>query len=101
MSFAICEKPCPKCKGDLAGSFPTIGRCLKCFKHLLINPFTLCAISPGKKNYDRYNKGSESYGLVSFSFLIISKANIALDSSQSFGGLPVLGRYHYNFQGIP
>jgi len=97
MSFAIREKPHPKCKGNLAGSFLTIGRYLKCFKHLLINPFTLCAISPGKKNYNRYNKGSESYSLVSFLSLTVSKANIALDSSQSFGGLPVLGRYRYNF----
>jgi hypothetical protein len=40
---------------------------LKYFKYLFINPFTLYAIVPGKKNCDYYNKGSKSYVLVSSS----------------------------------
>jgi hypothetical protein len=93
--FIICS--CNnKYKGDLIASFFITGRCLKCFKYLLINPFTLCAIVPGKKNCDRYNKGSESCVLVSSLALIFIKANAISDSLLLVGGLPVLGRHYYN-----
>jgi hypothetical protein len=85
-----------KYKSDLAASFPVTGRCLKYFKYLLIDPFTLYTIVPGKKNCDRYNKGSESYILVSSSALISIKADAISDSLLLIGGLPVLERYHYN-----
>jgi len=58
-----------KRKGDLADSFPIVGRCLKCFKNLIVNPFTLCSTAPGKKNCDRCNRQSESCELVR-SFLV-------------------------------
>jgi hypothetical protein len=70
---------------------------LKYFKYLLINSFTLYTIVPGKKNYDYYNKGSESYILVSSLALIFIKANIISDSLLFIRGLPVLGKYYYNF----
>jgi regulator of sigma D len=63
MSFVIATAR-NKRKGDLVASFPLVSQYLKCFKHLLIDPDSLCAIAPGKKNYDRYNKGSKSYELV-------------------------------------
>jgi len=56
-----------KRKGDLIASFPLISQCLKCFKYLLINLNSLYTIAPSKKNYNRYNKGLESYKLVSSS----------------------------------
>jgi len=56
-----------KYKGDLVASFSLISRYLKCFKYLLINPDSLYTIVPSKKNYDKYNKGLESYKLVSSS----------------------------------
>ena len=66
MSFVVAAAR-NKRKGDLVASFPLISRYLKYFKHLLINPDSLCTIVPSKKNYDRYNKGLESYELVSSS----------------------------------
>src|ERR1700688_371529 len=94
-SFIICLHN-NKRKGNLIASFPITSRYLKCFKYLLINPFTLYAIVPSKKNYNHYNKGSESYILVSSLALISIKANIISDSSLLIRGLPVLGRYYYN-----
>ena len=85
-----------KRKGDLAAFFPITGRYLKYFKYLLINSFTLYAIAPGKKNYDCYNKGSESCILVSSLALISIKANVISDFSLLVKGLPVLGRYYYD-----
>jgi hypothetical protein len=86
-----------KYKSDLIAFFPVTSRYLKYFKYLLINSFTLCAIVPGKKNYNRYNKDSESYILVSSLALIFIKANTISDSLLLIRGLPVLGRYYYNF----
>jgi hypothetical protein len=63
MSFVITAAY-NKRKGDLVASFPLISRCLKCFKYLLINPNSLYATVPSKKNYDYYNKGSKSCELV-------------------------------------
>jgi hypothetical protein len=37
---------------------------LKYFKYLLVNPNSLYTIVLSKKNYDHYNKGSESCELV-------------------------------------
>jgi hypothetical protein len=100
-SSSFVVRPCNnKRKGDLAASFPVTGRCLKCFKHLLIDPFTLYAIAPGKKNCDRCNKGSESCILVSSSALISIKADAISDSSLLVGGLPVLGRHRHDLQEI-
>jgi hypothetical protein len=70
---------------------------LKYFKYLFINPFILYTIVSGKKNYNYYNKGSESYILVSSLALISIKANIISDSLLLIRGLLVLGRYYYNF----
>jgi hypothetical protein len=70
---------------------------LKYFKYLLINFFILCAIVPNKKNYDYYNKGSESYILVSSLASKSIKANTILDSLLFIRDLPVLGKYYYNF----
>jgi hypothetical protein len=67
MSFVISRGRTTKRKANLSDAYPQSPRCLKCFKYLLINPFTLCATSPGKKNYDRYTASSESYSKVSFS----------------------------------
>jgi hypothetical protein len=53
-----------KRKGNLVASFPLTSRCLKYFKYLLIDPDSLCATALGKKNYDRYNKGSNPCELV-------------------------------------
>jgi len=63
MSFVITASR-NKRKGNLVASFPLISRYLKYFKHLLINPDSLYATAPGKKNYDRCNKNSESCELV-------------------------------------
>jgi hypothetical protein len=89
-----------KRKGDLAASFPLVGRCLKCFKHLLIDPDSLCAVAPGKKNCDRCNKGSESCELVSSSPKSEPKLTRFEDSPQPFGGLPGLGRHRDDLQGL-
>ena len=69
---------------------------MKYFKYLLINFFTLYIIVPGKKNYNRYNKGSKSYILVSSLALISIKANIISDSLLFIRSLLVLGKYYYN-----
>jgi len=53
-----------KRKGNLVASFPLTSKYLKYFKHLLIDPDSLYTIAPSKKNYDRYNKGSDPYELV-------------------------------------
>jgi len=95
-----------KRKGDLADSFPIVGRCLKCFKNLIIDPFTLCSTAPGKKNCDRCNKQSESCELVrSFLVFFFLKNTLFLtrfsDPPFSFGGLPVLGRYRHDLQAFP
>jgi hypothetical protein len=63
MSFVITITR-NKRKGNLVASFSLISRYLKCFKYLLINLNSLCAIVPSKKNYNRYNKGSNPYELV-------------------------------------
>jgi len=63
MSFVVTTTR-NKRKGNLIASFPLTSRCLKYFKHLLINPDSLYAIVPSKKNYNRYNKGSNPYKLV-------------------------------------
>jgi hypothetical protein len=63
MSF-IVTATYNKRKGNLVASFPLISKYLKCFKYLLINPDSLYAMAPGKKNYDRYNKGSNPCELV-------------------------------------
>jgi hypothetical protein len=94
-SFIICLYN-NKYKSNFIAFFLITGRYLKYFKYLLINPFTLYIIVPGKKNYNYYNKGSKSYILVSFSVLIFIKANIISDSLLFIRGLPVLGRYYYN-----
>ena len=73
---------------------------MKYFKYLLINSFTLYTIVPSKKNYNYYNKGSESYILVSSLALISIKANIISDFLLLIRGLLVLERYYYNFQEI-
>jgi hypothetical protein len=67
MSFVISRRRIAKRKANLSNAYPQSPRCLKCFKHLLINPFTLCATSPSKKNCNRYTASSESYSKVSFS----------------------------------
>ena len=67
MSFAICGAF--KHKGNLANAFSTISQYLKYFKDLLVDPFTLCLTALSKKNYDYYNKGFESYKLISFLLL--------------------------------
>jgi hypothetical protein len=85
-----------KHKGDLIASFPITSKYLKYFKYLLINPFTLCAIVPSKKNCDRYHKGSKSCILVSSLALIFIKANVISDFSLLIRGLLVLGRYYYD-----
>ena len=70
---------------------------MKCFKYLLINFFILYTIVSSKKNYNYYNKGSESYILVSSLALISIKANIISDFLLFIRGLPVLEKYYYNF----
>jgi hypothetical protein len=66
MSFVITTTR-NKHKGNLVASFSLISRYLKYFKYLLINPNSLYTIVLSKKNYNRYNKGSKSYELVSSS----------------------------------
>ena len=85
-----------KHKGNLVASFPITSRYLKYFKYLLINSFILYAIVPSKKNYNYYNKGSESYILVSSLALIFIKANTISDFLLLIRGLLVLERYYYN-----
>jgi hypothetical protein len=63
MSFVVATT-CNKRKGNLVASFPLTSRYLKCFKHLLIDPDSLCATAPSKKNCDYYNKGSNPCELV-------------------------------------
>jgi hypothetical protein len=63
MSFVVTTTR-NKRKGNLVASFPLTSRYLKCFKHLLINPDSLCTTAPSKKNCDRCNKGSNPYKLV-------------------------------------
>jgi hypothetical protein len=63
MSFVVTTTR-NKHKGDLVASFPLTSRYLKYFKYLLIDPDSLYAMAPSKKNYDRYNKGSNPYKLV-------------------------------------
>ena len=70
---------------------------MKYFKYLLINSFILYTIVSSKKNYNYYNKSSESYILVSSLALISIKANIISDSLLLIKGLLVLERYYYNF----
>jgi hypothetical protein len=86
-----------KYKGNFIAFFPITSKYLKYFKYLLINFFILYAIVPGKKNYDYYNKGSESYILVSSLALIFIKANTISDFLLLIRGLLVLGKYYYNF----
>jgi hypothetical protein len=86
-----------KHKGNLIASFPITSKYLKYFKYLLINPFTLYTIVPSKKNYNYYNKGSESCILVSSLALIFIKANMISDFLLLIKGLLVLGRYYYDF----
>jgi hypothetical protein len=95
-SFIICLYN-NKHKDNLIASFPITSKYLKYFKYLLINSFILYIIIPGKKNCDYYNKGSKSYILVSSLALIFIKANTILDSLLLIRGLPVLGRYYYDF----
>jgi hypothetical protein len=63
MSFVITTTY-NKHKGNLIASFPLTSKYLKYFKHLLINPDSLYATAPSKKNCDHYNKGSNPYELV-------------------------------------
>ena len=63
-----------KRKQDLAASFPKVGRCLKCFKHLIIDPEARCTIEPGKKNCARCTKGGGKCELVSSSSSHVSYA---------------------------
>ena len=66
-----------KYKSNLIVSFPLTSRYLKCFKYLLINPNSLYTIVPSKKNYNRYNKGSNPYELVySLPFSLKSKLKL-------------------------
>ncbi len=90
MSFAL--RGPSKRKGDLADSFPLVGRCLKCFKNMIVDPFTLCPIAPGKKNCERCNKGSESCGLVSASPLCSTSTNIGCRFLDPFRKLAGLGK---------
>jgi hypothetical protein len=63
MSFVVATTR-NKRKGDLVASFPLTSKYLKYFKYLLIDPNSLCAIAPSKKNCNHYNKGSNPYELV-------------------------------------
>ena len=69
---------------------------MKYFKYLLINFFILYTIIPSKKNYNYYNKDSESYILISSLALIFIKANIISDSLLFIRDLLVLEKYYYN-----
>ena len=76
MSFVITITR-NKYKGNLVASFPLINKYLKCFKYLLINPNSLYTIVLSKKNYNRYNKGSNPYKLVySLPFSLKSKLKL-------------------------
>ena len=70
---------------------------MKYFKYLLINFFILDIIISSKKNYNYYNKSSESYVLVSSLALIFIKANIISDFLLLIRGLLVLEKYYYDF----
>jgi len=76
MSFVITTTH-NKRKGNLVASFPLTSKYLKYFKHLLINPDSLCTIVPSKKNYNRCNKGSNPCKLVySLPFSLKSKLKL-------------------------
>ena len=46
-----------KRRADLAAAFPQVGRCLKCFKHLIVDPESKCTVEAGKKNCTRCSGG--------------------------------------------
>ena len=102
-----------KRRGDLSDAFPKVGRCLKCFKHLLIDPEAKCISIPGRKNCERCSKGGETCGLVSsfkipawishfsLNFPEFSKIDTEiLDSLYPFGNLPGLERYNRDLEDI-
>jgi hypothetical protein len=75
---------------------------LKCFKNLLVDPWTVCRVGPGKKNCDRCNKQSESCDLVSPSPspLKVADSFFKIDSALPLGGLPGVGRHCHDLQGM-
>jgi hypothetical protein len=70
--FRSVIAPPKKRKADLADSWPQLGRYLKCFKHIIIDPKIKCLTLFKKKNCKRYNKGKTSCEKVSLAFLYIS-----------------------------
>ena len=90
MAFAL--RGYTKRKGDLADSFPLASRYLKCFKNLIVDPFTLYAIAPSKKNCKRYNKGSESCALVGPLPLYLTLTNMVFRFLDAFRRLAGPGK---------
>jgi len=54
-----------KRRGDLSDAFPKVGRCLKCFKHLIVDPDAQCIQMPGLKNCERCSGNGGKCALVS------------------------------------
>ena len=54
-----------KRRGDLSDAFPKVGRYLKCFKHLIIDPDAQYIQMPDLKNCEHYSGNGGKCALVS------------------------------------